>query len=190
MDESTQYIKNQLAAGVLPTQIVQNLVQAGWQEPQAIVAVQQVSGVQLAVAAGPGGYTKPPIILQILYGLSFIALFFGILLVGFGFMILRSNSSEFAGTIASFQVLLGLYFLSVFWLFRKMRNGSLFALKIYSGLTLFGIILTAATYFYVSNKPILSAGILPTEIADIFTQNILPILITVYLWTRHRAYFR
>lgn len=183
-DKNTQYVKEQLAAGKLPTEIVGQLTAAGWQETQAVGLVQQVSGVQLATAS-PGGYSKPPIILQVLFALYIFVGFIGLIAVISGVnALMKSNELGGLGTLAGIVATsVGVVLLLAFFMVYKMRSGSLLALKIY---TILAVLTAAGSFYDLADSNAIETD--PTGL--IIAQAVLPILIAVYLWVRHRAYFR
>lgn len=198
-DQGTQYVRGQLQMGALPTQIVQNLVNSGWNQTQAIQLVQHVSGVQIALNAAPGGYAKPPLILQIMYGLSFFLLLFGIL-AGVGAVtsftnrhVERLGESSTTTLLNLFAFLLSAVLIAYFFVIREMRNGKLGALKIYSGLLVLSLVASFTVAIYSDKRSALlgnSASNIATILTTTIAKNAIPALLCLYIWKKHRAYFR
>lgn len=186
MDDNTKnYIQAQLDSGQLPTQIVEGLVASGWQEAQATMAVQQVSGVTLATTGGFNGYTKPPIILQILFALSILGLLFGIFYGVVAVSIFASDSElvldEYKNVFAGITAMVSVILIAGFFLVKSMRAGSLSALKIYTGLVLLGLVLNIAGLALAENSD---------ESTGPVASSVILSLIILYIWKRHRLYFR
>ncbi len=183
-DENTKYIRAQIEAGVLPTDVVSKLVQAGWDQIQATQLVQNVSGVQLAVAPPPGVYLKPPIILRIMYIFSFFYLILAIFLA-----VIAVSALNSAGEVPEFfpylLLLIAAVLFALFIFIRKLKSGSLLALKIYTALTIISIVVPFIAYSTYTDTSTVAESL-----GNAVAPNVIPLIIVLYLWIKHRRYFR
>jgi len=180
IDQQTKdFIQTRLKNGELPSSIVDRLKGGGWTEHQAAAAVQSISGVQLAVAT-PGSiqsaYMQRPLSVFILFLLSFPALLLGLFLVGVGIL------SLLLGGI--FSVLIGALLIYYFIINKRIKDGSLSALKVLTGLVIISLVINGWRVYDSAISIDLNSAIYES-----ITSHGLIVILLAYIWIRHRAYF-
>lgn len=176
------YIKHQLSLGQKPESIVLSLQSGGWEYNQAVAAVQQVSGITLARVA-KNGYIRPPFSLRLMFWLSIVLAFVGLGILAVALYVFSENSQPLLGIVL---VLVGLMYIAGFELSRRIKNGSLIALKVATGLLIMVVGVGVIAAFVESGFNAVDAAEMISETLGL---NLFNGLFLTYIWRRHRAYF-
>lgn len=163
-----------------PQNTQNTVIKQTYQQPY--VAQSQENQASVATATTSSNYEKtkksPPIAAQILYGLGFV----GLILGGFGSVVLLFSSSNTGGSLGRLGVVMGIFLAVVsiigFYLIHEIRHGKKWALIAYT--TLIVLSLISVIFDLILGDKSNGSFILTFVVVG-------PLLLI--LWTKNRNYF-